>query len=159
MGYHLGLSGLCGGGGYARAGRSGHLCSSRSRIPSCFALQVRVGCRILLSVAGTWRYPAIELAFFLRPTQNLSGSIFQGSPGCWGKPGNCLLDFTRLKNSLLFTVKNRVCVLLAAIWFVLPQLNLKSQLELHAVQSHDLFYELGMYLGSTDSRMALGSEP
>ena len=43
--------------------------------------------------------------------------------------------------------QHRVCVLLTAVWVVLPKLDLESELELDSIESQDLFLELVMDSG------------
>ena len=65
-----------------------------------------------------------------------------------------LIDFAgRLEKGLLLVAQHRICVLLTAVWVVLPKLDLESKLEFDY-----LFLELVMIRGSTCIK-ALSSTP
>ena len=58
-----------------------------------------------------------------------------------------LINFAGLEKGLLLVAQHRVCVLLTAVWVILPKLDLESELELDSIESQELFLELVMDSG------------
>ena len=55
-----------------------------------------------------------------------------------------LFDFAGLEKGFLLVAQHRVCVLLTAVWIVLPKLDIECNLKLDSIESQDLFLELVM---------------